>query len=195
MAEARALDVWILALATEEERVRADVLGPIVERVAQGDPEALGPLYDALAPEIFAAALWRTGSRADAADVVQEVFVKLAQSPALLRGVRHARRYLLTMAHRSAIDRTRARRPDVPIDDALLVATAEGDADRSLEATRATAALRELPDAQREAIYLHHFAGCSFREVGRITRVPTFTAASRYRLGIARLRALLGGSR
>src|SRR5262245_32139122 len=195
MAEARALDVWILALATEEERVRADVLGPIVERVAQGDPEALGPLYDALAPEIFAAALWRTGSRADAADVVQEVFVKLAQSPALLRGVRHAKRYLLTMARRGAIDRTRARRPDAPIDDALLVATEQGDADRSLDASRATAALRELPDAQREAIYLHHFAGCSFREVGTITGVPTFTAASRYRLGIARLRSLLGGAR
>ena len=191
MAEARVLDVWILALATEEEQVRADALGPIVERVAQGDPEALGPLYDALAPEIFAAALWRTGSRADAADVVQEVFVKLAQSPALLRGVRHARRYLLTMAHRCAIDRTRARRPDAPIDDALLVHAPLGDTERSLDASRATAALRELPDAQREAIYLHHFAGCSFREVAKITGVPTFTAASRYRLGIARLRAKL----
>ena len=190
MADARVLDVWILALATEEERVRADDLGPIVERVASGDPEALGPLYDALAPEIFAAALWRTGSRADASDVVQEVFVKLAQSPALLRGVRHAKRYVLTMAHRSAIDRTRARRPDAPIDDALLV-HADLDADRSLDASRATAALRELPDPQREAIYLHHFAGMSFREVAKITGVPTFTAASRYRLGIARLRAKL----
>ena len=195
MAEARVLDVWILALATEEGCVRADALGPIVARVAQGDPEALGPLYDALAPEIFAAALWRTGSRADAADVVQEVFVKIATAPGLLKGVKHPRRYVLTMAHRSAIDRTRARHPDAPIDDALLVQTSDLDAGRSLDAARATAALRELPDAQREAIYLHHFAGHSFREVGRITRVPTFTAASRYRLGIARLRALLGGSR
>jgi RNA polymerase sigma-70 factor (ECF subfamily) len=195
MAEARVLDVWILALATEEGCVRADALGPIVARVAQGDPEALGPLYDALAPEIFAAALWRTGSRADAADVVQDVFVKIAQSPALLRGVRHARRYVLTMAHRCAIDRHRKGRGDVPIDDALVVPAFEGDAGRAVDAARATEALRSLPDAQREAIYLHHFAGCSFREVGKITGVPTFTAASRYRLGIARLRALLGGSR
>jgi RNA polymerase sigma-70 factor (ECF subfamily) len=195
MADARVLDVWILALATEEERVRADDLGPIVARVTSGDPEALGPLYDALAPEIFAAALWRTGSRADAADVVQDVFVKIATAPGLLKGVKHPRRYVLTMAHRSAIDRHRGSRPDLPIDDALLVQTNELDAGRSLDAARATAALRELPDPQREAIYLHHFAGCSFREVGKITGVPTFTAASRHRLGIARLRVLLGGSR
>ena len=190
MANARVLDAWVLAAATEEAPVRVDELGPIVARAAEGDPEALGPLYDALAPEIFAAALWRTGSRADAADVVQDVFVKIAASPSVLRGVQHAKRYVLTMAHRCAIDHRRARRPDAPLDDALL---APGiDADRSLDAARATEALRELPDAQREAIYLHHFAGCSFREVAKITGVPTFTAGSRYRLGIARLRARLG---
>jgi RNA polymerase sigma-70 factor (ECF subfamily) len=195
MADARVLDVWILALATEGERVRADDLGPIVERVACGEPDALGPLYDALAPEIFAAALWRTGSRADAADVVQDVFVKIATAPALLKGVRHPRRYVLTIAHRAAIDRKRGARPDVSIDQALLLHASGGDAGRAVDAARATAALRELPAAQREAIYLHHFAGYSFRDVARITRVPTFTAASRYRLGIARLRAILGGSR
>ena len=191
MADARVLDGWILALAKTEERVLVDELGPIVERVARGDPDALGPLYDALAPAIFAAALWRTGSRADAADVVQDVFVKIAASPGVLSGVKHARRYVLTMAHRCAIDRGRTTRPEVPIDDTFIVPAFEGDAGRSIDAARATEALRSLPDAQREAIYLHHFAGCSFREVARITRVPTFTAASRYRLGIARLRVKL----
>ena len=190
MAEARVLDVWILALATEEGWVRADALGPIVARVAQGDPEALGPLYDALAPEIFAAALWRTGSRADAADVVQDVFVKIAASPSVLKNLQHPKRYVLTMAHRCAIDRTRGRRPDASLDDSLLAPAI--DADRTIDARRATEALHDLPDAQREAIYLHHFGGCSFREVAKITGVPTFTAASRYRLGIARLRARLG---
>ena len=43
MAEARVLDVWILALTQEEERVRADDLGPIVERVTHGDPDARSP--------------------------------------------------------------------------------------------------------------------------------------------------------
>ena len=52
--------------------------------------------------------------------------------------------------------------------------------------------INQLPPAQREAIYLRHFAGCSFAEIGRATGVPTFTAASRYRLGLQRLRRLVG---
>ena len=63
-----------------------------------------------------------------------------------------------------------------------------------MDADRATAALSQLPTAQREAVYLHHFAGLAFREIGRVTGVPTFTAASRYRLGIARLRRALGAA-
>jgi DNA-directed RNA polymerase specialized sigma24 family protein len=52
--------------------------------------------------------------------------------------------------------------------------------------------LLELPHPQREAIWLHLFAGCTFAEVARVAGVPTFTAASRFRLGVARLRRLMG---
>jgi DNA-directed RNA polymerase specialized sigma24 family protein len=38
---------------------------------------------------------------------------------------------------------------------------------------------------------MRHFEECTFARIGRITGVPTFTAASRYRLGIGRLRRLL----
>ena len=53
-------------------------------------------------------------------------------------------------------------------------------------------ALTALPEMQREIVVLHVFNGFSFREIGNITRVSTFTAASRYRLAIDRLRLLLG---
>ena len=175
--------------------VRDPELSVLLARLAGGDLDALGPIYDACAPELFAIAQWRTGSATDAADCVQDVFVKLAGSPAIAAGIRHARRYLLTMAHRAAVDRARSRHPSVPIDDAPFLEAPGLDPDRALDAQRATAILRGLPEPQREAIYLHHFADLSFRELGRVTGVPTFTAASRYRLGIVRLRALLGEQR
>lgn len=185
----------VLALAERLERdVRDAELAGLFARLSGGDLEALGPIYDACAAEIFAIAHWRTGSAADAADCVQEVFVKLASSPSIVAGVRHARRYLLTIAHRVAIDRARTHRRTVALDDAPFLESASLDPDRALDAARATAVLREIPESQREAIYLHHFAELSFREVGRVTGVPTFTAASRYRLGMARLRTLLGGA-
>jgi len=52
-------------------------------------------------------------------------------------------------------------------------------------------ALGALPVAQREVIVLHLAQGFTFREIGRIASVPTFTAASRYRLGLERLRRTL----
>jgi RNA polymerase sigma-70 factor (ECF subfamily) len=172
-----------------------EVLAGLLSCVAGGDLDALGPIYDAVAPEMFAIAHWRTGSRLDAADCVHDVFVKLASSPSVVAGIRHARRYLLAMAHRAAVDRTRARRRNLRFDDLPFLEATGLDADRAMDAARVTAMLRELPEAQREAIYLHHFAELSFREIGRITAVPTFTAASRYRLGIARLRELMGETR
>ena len=52
--------------------------------------------------------------------------------------------------------------------------------------------LKDLPPPQREALYLRHFAGLTFAQIGRVAGVPTFTAASRYRLGIRRLRRMMG---
>ena len=54
---------------------------------------------------------------------------------------------------------------------------------------------RTLALAAAAVVLLREVFGYSFREIGVIAGVPTFTAASRYRLGLARLRLLLEGSR
>jgi RNA polymerase sigma-70 factor (ECF subfamily) len=172
--------------------LRDEELGALLTLVSQGDPDALGPIYDACARELFAVAHWRTGSAADAADCVQDVFVKLAASPRSAGSVRHPRRFLITLAHRAAVDRVRSRRAAVSLDDTPFLTAPVLEPGRAADAERAAAALREIPAAQRETIYLHHFADLTFREIGRVTGVPSFTAASRYRLGMARLRVLLG---
>ncbi len=64
--------------------------------------------------------------------------------------------------------------------------------ERSAEAARISSALEGLPPKLREALFLRHFAGLTFAEIGRVAGVPTFTAASRCRLGLARLRRILG---
>ena len=162
--------------------------------LAAGDLDALGAVYDLAGAELFGLALWRTASRQDAEDVVQEVFVRLTRSGARLAGVRRPRAYLLAMAHRAALDLLRRRRRTEPVSDALL-APAAADPAAAADAERVTALLRRLPDAQREAVFLRHFAGLSFAEIGIATGVPVFTAASRYRLGLARLRGFLGVKR
>lgn len=191
---------WILSGSTAVMEagtpdLREAELTDLLARLAGGDRDALGPIYDAWHRELYAAALWRTGSRADAADVVQDVFVKLASSHTTPARIDRPRRWLLTIAHRAAVDRLRKRRADAPLDEAEFVATIDADAATSADAHTVSRALASLPATQRETIYLHHYAELPFREIGKITGVPTFTAASRYRLGIAKLRRALGVDR
>lgn len=169
-------------------------LGRALAALAAGDLEALADIYDACADDLFGLALWRTGSREDAADAVQEVFVRLGRRPGSVGRVRDARAYLLAMAHSAAVDILRRRRNTVEADDAVLEPVAAGQ-ETAADASRLSRLLLRLPAVQREAVWLRHFAELSFAEIGATTGAPVFTAASRYRLGMRRLRKLLGVDR
>jgi RNA polymerase sigma factor (sigma-70 family) len=161
--------------------------------IAEERAGALESLYDAMAPHLFGLAVCRTRNREDAADVVAETFARVAAQGERLRAVRNPRSWLLTVTRRLTIDvaRQRKRRAAEPIETAACVAAPEAEPGRSVDASRAARLLARLPDRQREVIYLRHFAECTFAAIGDIVGVPTFTAASRYRLGLRRLRALM----
>lgn len=165
------------------------------EALAKGDFAALEAIWDAAGPHLYAIALWRTGNEEDARDVVQEVFVRLASGAQDLSRVRTPHLWILTVAHRAAVDLTRRRsvRSAEPLDTVYFLSSPGGTPESQAEEAEMYRALARLPGAQREAVSLRHIAGHSFREIGAITGVPTFTAASRCRLGLARLRRLLEG--
>ena len=167
----------------------------LFQLLAEGEIEVLASLYDLASDRLYGLALWHTGSREDARDVVQEVFVKLAEKKSQLRGVRRPRAWLLTVTHRAAVDvvRRRGRLRDDRLEDFPYLEAAVDDPGRAADAERLTRLVAALPPNQRDVLYLRHFAECSFAEIGRIVGVPLFTAASRYRLGLARIRAAAGG--
>ena len=158
--------------------------------LASGDSGALGKIYDRHAPALFRHALALTRQIADAEDLVQAAFVKLATAGAPLLGVRQPASYLHRMVHAAWIDvvRRRAMAGEKPMTGDVATRS-EGDADEAIDVRRA---LLALPQPQREVVVLHLFDGFSFREIGRIIGVSTFTWASRYRLAVQRLREILG---
>lgn len=164
--------------------------------LAEGDEGTLESLYDVAARPIFGIAHWRTESVEDAKDVVQEVFLRIARSHRRLGSVEDPRAWLLSLAHHVSVDlvRRRKRRESRSLDDFPFLAAPSGDLLREVDARRASTFLRNLPDEQREAVWLKHFADCTFAAIGRITGVPTFTAASRYRLGLEKLRRAMEGT-
>jgi RNA polymerase sigma-70 factor (ECF subfamily) len=158
--------------------------------LARGDSGALGAIYDRHAPALFRHGLALARRAADAENLVQATFVRLATTGALLLGVRKPASYLHGMLRAAWVDllRRRAVSREEPITGDPTDAAA-GDPDAAIDVRRA---LATLSGHQREVIVLHVFNGFSFREIGDITGVSTFTAASRYRLAIGRLRRLLG---
>jgi RNA polymerase sigma-70 factor (ECF subfamily) len=168
----------------------------LFRELAEGRVVALEPLYDLAAERLYGLAAWHTGSGDDARDVVHEVFIKVAEQRDRLLKVRDPKAWLLTVTHRLAVDhrRKRRRRKAEPLEHFPFLEAVEDDPGRQTDAERMSRLVAGLPPAQRDAVYLRHFADCSFAEIGRIVGAPTFTAASRYRLGIRKLRQVIGGS-
>ncbi len=164
-----------------------------LRRLVEGDRNALGDLYDAHAGSLFRHGLALTRSQPDAEDLVQAVFLKLATTGAPLLAVRRPGNYLHRILRTAWSDA--GRRPAANLEeqaDPDADYRARGSADVTEAALDVTAAVAGLPAAQREIVNLHLVEGFSFREAGRITGVSMFTAASRYRVALERLREMLG---
>ncbi len=159
--------------------------------LAAGRDEALEGLWDRCADQLYGFALWRTGSVPDAEDVVQEVWVRLARSGRRLAAVRNPRAYLLRIARNCAADLL-SRRREVPLDESVPTVVEVDDTDARIDGRRASALILQLSPKLREVIFLHQLGGLSFREIAAVCGVPLFTAASRHRLAIRRLRELMG---
>ena len=138
--------------------------------LAGGQARALEEIYEAAAGRIFGLALWRTGSRDGAYDVLQEVLVRLVEQGDRLRKVRNQKAWVLAVAHRVAVKTARRRRKWEPLESCRFLESTPGDADRELDAGKASSLLAALPPAQREAVYLRHFAEFTFAEIGRVLR-------------------------
>jgi RNA polymerase sigma-70 factor (ECF subfamily) len=163
--------------------------------LASGNADALGELYDRHAASLYRHALVLARHAADAEDLVQAVFVRLATTGAELLGVREPANYLHRMLHTAWIDVERRRTvgarvvQSAGVDSAAETGRRQPSAEDAIDAAMA---LQSLAAVEREAIVLHLTEGFSFREIGRITGVSLFTAAGRYRQGIVRLRTRFG---
>ena len=153
----------------------------------------MGDLYDLHAASLFRHGLALTRRPGEAEDLVQAVFLKLATTGAPLLTVRRPANYLHRMLHAAWIDSQRrpaaANETAIGANEEFIAWESGSNMESAIDITRA---LDVLPAAQRQAVQLHLIEGFSFREAGRIAGVSMFTAASRYRAALERLRVVLG---
>lgn len=156
-------------------------------------PAEIESLYDEHAQALFAFLLNFTRDEDDTRDVLQEVFVKLARQPELLRAARDERAFLIRLAHNAAIDlmrrrSTRARHTEQFGEEKISPFAATADPDEAAFREELSAALGELPPDQRAVVHLKLWEGLTFERIAEALEIPLNTAASRYRYGLDKLR-------
>jgi RNA polymerase sigma factor (sigma-70 family) len=123
---------------------------------------------------------------ADADDAWSETFLAALKAYPELPGDANVEAWLVTIAHRKAIDVTRAAaRRAVPVADVPEQAAAPRADGQDADLTDALAA---LPRRQREAVAYHYLAGLPYADVAVVTGSSTDAARRAAADGIARLR-------
>jgi RNA polymerase sigma-70 factor, ECF subfamily len=171
----------------------------LTARLAAGDDHALAEAFDQLGPAVYGAALRVLGEWHAAQDVAQDVFVELWSHPDRYDpAVGSLRTYLTVLARRRAIDVVRSELRRIARQERNHRLTPDpgvaspGDEVEAAEAAGVVrAAVRLLPDSQREVVELAYFGGLSYREVALAVGIPEGTAKSRLRLALARLESML----
>lgn len=172
----------------------------LLRRSAAGDEEAFAQLYDAVSSRLYGLVRRVVRDPAQSEEVAQEVFLDIWRHSARFDPARgSALSWMLTIAHRKAVDRVRsaeaARHRDdnygTTNQDVTHDSTSEAVVER-LDAERVHRALATLTEAQRQALELAYLSGYTHTEVATMLDLPLGTAKTRIRDGLIRLRDTLG---
>ena len=188
-----------------QQSAEAPADASLLQRMAQGDEQALGALYDRWQGAVRALALRIVGDGMEAEDVVEDVFWQAWRQADRFDATRGSvATWLLTLARSRALDRLRAikrQRVDASLDDedaslpqealATQDASPSDAADQDERSRLVAVALAALQPAQRQCLELAYFSGLSQSEIAERTSTPLGTVKTRMRLALRKLKDTL----
>ena len=187
----------------------------LVAALKAGSEDAFGILIAQYSQPLYTLIARSLQDPADAADITQEVFIKVFRSIRGFHGESSLRTWMYRIAlHEASNQRrwwTRHKRQELTIDTPIGVAeTDDGDDSPSLGATladchcspyeqaengelkaRVEDSLRKLPEVFRTVVVLREMEGFSYEEIAEIVQVPVGTVKSRLKRGRAALKDIL----
>jgi RNA polymerase sigma-70 factor (ECF subfamily) len=185
-------------------------LSDLIRRAQAKDPDAFDELVDRFGPRLFGFLFRLSGSRSEAEDMLQELFLRVVRRIDRYRDVGQFEAWLFRIASNLARDRIRRlqRTPEsVPFEDGDQRSESAGVVSRAAggswtndpaesaalreQSDRLNLALERLPEAEREVVMLRHFSHLSFAEIAASMGTPVGTALARAHRGLAKLRAML----
>ncbi len=192
----------LVTMTREPERVEQAPasLEDLLTAVASGDRAAFAELYDRTAPRVLGLIKRLLIDHSQSEEVAQEVFLEIWQTATRYQPTKGAAvTWMLTMAHRRAVDRVRASQSSRDRDVRIGIRDYEPGFDQvseavevSVEHQRVAKALARLTELQRQAVQLAYYGGLSHSEIAARLSIPIGTVKTRLRDGMIRLRDELG---
>jgi RNA polymerase sigma-70 factor (ECF subfamily) len=173
-------------------------LALLLAQVARGDEDAFRAVFDRAAGPVLGTVRRVVRDPAQSEEVMQEVLLEVWRTAARFDpDAGSAAAWIMTLAHRRAVDRVRSEHSAARRE--LRAASATVDYDEVIEAVELTLdhervrrCLSSLTDLQREAVTLAYYQGYTYREVAELLGIAVGTVKTRMRDGLIRLRDCLG---
>lgn len=175
-------------------------LDELLPAVAVGDEKAYEAVYDQASGWVLGVVRKVLRDPAQAEEVMQEVLLEIWRTASRFDPMQGSGvSWVMTMAHRRAVDRVRSERSHTTRELRAATATVDYDevieaVEASLERERVQRCLTSLTELQRECVGLAYYSGYTYREVAELLEVPAGTVKTRMRDGLIRLRDCLGVS-
>jgi RNA polymerase sigma-70 factor (ECF subfamily) len=163
-------------------------------RVARGDQGAFENVYDKFSGPVYGLVRKVLRDPAQSEEVAQEVLLEVWRTASRFDPARgSAASWVLTIAHRRAIDRVRSESAAVAREQRLAPGPVAGDdvaelVETELDRQRIRRCLSALTPLQSEAVKLAYYGGYSYPQVAELLGVPLGTIKTRIRDGLIRLR-------
>lgn len=178
-----------------------DPLVRLLQQTATGDLAAFEGVYRELSGRVFGIARRVVLDEAQAEEICQEVFLEVWRTCSRYdRSRGSVAAWVLTIAHRRAVDRVRSEQAASSrlaaagrLESGATPPDAVSDqVEHRMERERVRRCLRGLTEAQREAVRLTYYTGYTQRQAADLLEVPLTTVKGRLRDGLIRLRDCLG---
>ena len=169
----------------------------LISSIALGDRKAFQALYDMTSAKLLGVCMRVLHDRAAAEDAMQDTFIKVWKNADRFSANGYSpMTWLITIARNTAIDRLRANKPTVDIDDytdtiAGSGPTAEGQVIASSEVRRITKCFGELEPTRSAAIKAAYLDGLPYADLATKFNVPLNTMRTWLRRGLITLRECL----